>query len=147
MTLQVRASLALAATVIAVACTADAHQNEPGRPSILVQKAPETPATPAAQQEITTIDHVVPARDSVGPAPKVFRWTEAKGADSYSIGVWNEVDRLIWRQDHITGTTTERPTELELEAGTYFWTVAALSGDRQIADSGLAAFVVRTPEP
>lgn len=138
---------AMSTTLAIVACTgANAHQHEPSAPQIIVQQAPSTPAA-AGAQELDTIDHVVPARDSVGPAPAQFRWTAAKDADEYSIGIWNEVDRLVWRRDHITATATERPKDLELEAGTYFWTIAALRGGRQIADSGLAAFVVRTPEP
>lgn len=129
-----------------VACTGANAQNS--APNIIVQQAPPAPRTEVAQEAaIQTIDHVVPARDSVGPAPSEFRWTAAKDADEYSVGIWNEVDRLIWREDHIKTTTTTRPKELELEAGTYFWTVAALREGHQIADSGLAAFVVRTPEP
>jgi hypothetical protein len=91
-----------------------------------------------------TIQHVTPARDSIGPAPARFVWTAIKEADSYSIGVWNEVDVLIWRQDQIATTSVARPEEVRFEPGTYMWTVSALRNGQEIADSGLAAFIVRT---
>jgi hypothetical protein len=90
------------------------------------------------------LDHVMPARDSVGSAPKTFSWTAVQGADSYSIGVWNEVDVLVWRQNNIPTNSVTRPDDVPLEAGTYFWSVSALSNGEEVADSGLSAFVVRT---
>ena len=33
--------------------------------------------------------------------------------------------------------------DVPLEPGTYFWSISALREDNQIAESGLAAFVVR----
>jgi hypothetical protein len=136
---------AVAVVVGAVACSGAQAQQEQAGPIITVQKAPET--TPvSAEQAVETIDHVSPARDSVGKMPKLFQWTAAKDAEEYSIGIWNEVDRLVWRRDHITATSTPFPEEMEMEPGTYFWTVAALKGGQQIADSGLAAFVVRTDQ-
>ena len=56
--------------------------------------------------------------------------------------VWNEVDRLIWRHDDIPVTSIERPAGIDLEPGTYFWSVTAVQQGREIARSGLAAFVV-----
>lgn len=107
-----------------------------------------TPATTAPQTQDRSheqvIDHITPARDSVGPAPTRFVWTAIQGADSYSIGIWNEVDRMVWRLNGIEGTSVARPADVELEPGTYFWTVSALRDGDQIAESGLAAFVVRT---
>lgn len=100
-------------------------------------------APPATEQAPPLIDHVTPARDSVGKAPTRFEWTKVEGADRYAIGVWNEVDRLLWRQDNIPTNTIDRPEPVELEPGTYFWSVSALRGGRQIAESGLSAFVVR----
>jgi hypothetical protein len=90
------------------------------------------------------LDHVMPARDSVGSAPKTFSWTTVPGADSYSIGIWNEVDVLIWRQNGISTTSVTRPDDVSLEPGTYFWSVSALRNGEELADSGLSAFVVRT---
>jgi hypothetical protein len=91
------------------------------------------------------IEHVTPARDFVGAAPKVFEWTPVKGAEFYAIGVWSEVDVLWWRQDHITTNSAKWAGDRPLEPGTYFWSVTAVRGDRAIADSGLAGFVVRQP--
>ena len=90
------------------------------------------------------VDHVSPARDSVGPAPTRFAWTAIEGANLYAIGIWNEVDVLIWRQDNIASTSVTLPDTVQLEPGTYFWAVSALREGSQIAESGLAAFVVRT---
>ncbi|MFN7979596.1 MAG: hypothetical protein U0P30_15795 [Vicinamibacterales bacterium] len=102
----------------------------------------------AAQQGKVTprptgvIDHQVPRPDYVGKQPSRFAWTAAPEADHYAIGVWDEVERLIWRADDITGTTVQRPPDLNFAEGTYFWTVSALRGTQEIARSGLAAFVV-----
>lgn len=94
---------------------------------------------------IPTIEHVSPARDSVGAAPKTFSWTAVKGADSYAIGVWTEFDVLWWRKDGITTNSVAFAGDRPMEPGTYFWSVTAVQGDRAIADSGMAAFVVRQP--
>lgn len=108
---------------------------------------PAAPAARAQQQQdptrAQTVDHVAPARDSMGPLPARFVWTAVPGADSYSIGIWNEVDRLLWRMNNIPTTSVARPADVELEPGTYFWSVSALRGGYQIGESGLAAFVVR----
>ena len=90
------------------------------------------------------VDHLSPARDSVGPAPTRFAWTAIEGADLYAVGIWNEVDVLIWRQDNVPSTSVTLPDTVQLEPGTYFWAVSALREGSQIAESGLAAFVVRT---
>jgi hypothetical protein len=98
-------------------------------------------------REEQTIDHITPPRDFVGPAPTKFVWSAIQGADSYSVGIWNEVDRMVWRQNGVEGTSVPLPDDLVLEPGTYFWTVSALRDGYQIAESGLAAFVVRTETP
>src|SRR5262245_17826408 len=89
------------------------------------------------------LDHVSPARDSIGSVPKTFTWTAVPGADSYSIGIWNEIDMMVWRRNGIP-TTSVTPDDLTLEPGTYFWSVSALRNGQELADSGLSAFVVRT---
>ena len=92
------------------------------------------------------LDHVMPMRDSQGSMPTRFEWTSVPGADTYSIGIWNEVDMLIWRHDQIP-TNSFSPTDLRLEPGTYFWTISALKDGEEIAASGLSAFVVRPSNP
>jgi hypothetical protein len=102
-----------------------------------------TPAGQApAPQELRVIQHEVPKRDFVGAPPTEFRWSPIQGADRYAIGLWNETDRLMWRKDDITGTSVPMPKELYLDYGTYFWSVSALQNDREIAKSGMAAFVI-----
>ncbi len=93
------------------------------------------------------LDHLIPSRDSQGSVPKLFEWTAVPGADSYSIGIWNEVDMLLWRQDRITTNSFDSSQTLRLEPGTYFWSVSALRGGEEIAASGLSAFVVRPNNP
>lgn len=87
------------------------------------------------------IEHLLPKRDSVGGVPEKFEWTSVAGADHYTVGLWNEVDRMIWKQD--VGTSSIAwPAGQTLDMGTYYWSVTAWSKDRAIAASGLAAFVV-----
>jgi hypothetical protein len=92
------------------------------------------------------LDHLIPARDSQGSQPTRFEWTAVPGAETYSVGIWNEVDMMIWRKDQIT-TNYLVPTDLRLEPGTYFWTISALRGGEEITASGLSAFVVRPSNP
>ena len=99
-------------------------------------------AAVAVEQKTPTINHVSPARDSVGGAPTRFEWTAVQDADQYAIGVWDEVDRLVWRTDHVRGTSVTAPKDVKFEFGTYFWSVTALREDHAIAESGRSAFVV-----
>jgi hypothetical protein len=104
---------------------------------------PSTAASQAAPAlEMRVIQHEVPKRDFVGPAPTEFRWSPIQGADRYAIGLWNETDRLLWRKDDLTTPQVAMPKELYLDYGTYFWSVSALQHDREIAKSGMAAFVI-----
>jgi hypothetical protein len=121
----------IAAALIVVACSNSQEARE---------SAPPAPV----EQRLPTIDHVSPRRDSVGHAPTRFEWTAAEGANQYAIGIWNDVDRLMWRSDHVRGTSVDVPKDVEFEFGTYFWMVTALQDDRPVAESGRAAFVVTT---
>jgi hypothetical protein len=89
-----------------------------------------------------TIDHLLPPRDSTGAIPPLFAWTEFAGADRYAIGLWNEVDVMVWRRDDVRTSSVEWPADLRVEPGTYYWSVTALRDDRPVAESGLSAFVV-----
>jgi hypothetical protein len=93
------------------------------------------------------LDHLIPARDSQGSLPSRFEWTAVPGADSYSVGIWNEVDMLVWRLDNIPTNSFDRPDSLRLEPGTYFWTISALRSGEELTSSGLSAFVVRPANP
>jgi hypothetical protein len=95
-----------------------------------------------AENRLTVIEHVTPRRDSVGGVPPRFEWTAVANADSYTIGVWSEVDQMVWRQPHLTKALVEVPKDFDLEPGTYYWRVTALREDRPVGDSGLSAFVV-----
>ena len=101
-------------------------------------------AAPAGDSQAPLIDHLMPRRDSVGSAPDKFEWTTIEGADSYEIGLWNDVDVLLWRQRRIPENHIDRPKELAFDAGTYMWSIAAFRGEQPSAESGLAAFVGRT---
>ena len=101
----------------------------------------ETPGE--VEQRVPNIEHISPARDSVGAKPTRFEWTAAEGADRYAIGVWDDVDRLMWRNDRVQGTSVVLPDDVELGFGTYFWSVTALRDGRPVAESGRSAFVVR----
>jgi hypothetical protein len=122
--------VAAAVALMGTACTPSAaHREEP--------RAPAAGRSP-------NIDHLTPARDSIGAAPTRFTWTAIDGAEMYAIGIWNEVDVLVWRFDTVPETSITLPPEVRLEPGTYFWSISALREGREIAQSGLAAFVVRT---
>ena len=71
--------------------------------------AKESASGAAQAQEPKVIQHQVPRRDFVGHQPDKFVWTAVPEADHYAIGVWNEVDRLLWRKDDITGTSVRAP--------------------------------------
>ena len=119
------------AVVVGSACTAPAGSRDAA-----------LPAPSAATIRPPALDHVSPRRDAVGTTPTGFEWTRVAGADRYAIGIWNEVDMLMWRRDDVTGTAIAWPADLQLEFGTYYWGITALRDDRPIADSGRAAFVI-----
>lgn len=122
--------------------------------SLMCGCSPSSARTEDARQEKSrppraeppVINHVAPRRDSIGPAPTRFEWTSVAGVERYSFGLWNEADTLIWRQSGLHETFVERPKELELEPGTYFWSVTGERESRPIASSGLSAFVVMPPQ-
>ena len=99
-------------------------------------------ATSAVAAQNQTIKHVSPRPDSRGPQPKRLEWTAVPGADSYSVGIWNEVDVRIWRVSNVKTNAVDWPQGLDVEAGTYFWSIMAIRDDRPHGDSGLAAFIV-----
>jgi hypothetical protein len=111
-------------------------------PGCSASSAADRSVSSAAQGGV--IDHVLPRPDSVGAAPTRFEWTKAAGAASYDLSVWNDVDVLVWRHADIRATEVPAPKGWEPEPGTYFWAVVGFRADgRPVAESGLAAFVVR----
>src|SRR5262245_8292782 len=110
------------------------------------ETAPAAPSAPAAPlkspAEPSTIDHLLPRRDSSGPMPSRFEWTPVPGADNYVMGIWNEVDVLVWRADNLHSPSVDWPKGIALEPGTYFWAVTATRDDVPVGDSGRAAFIV-----
>jgi hypothetical protein len=116
----------------AVACS----QATAGQPSRQVKEAGTN------VQQLLTIDPVVPRRDFTGAPPDHFEWTAVKGADHYAIGIFNEVDVILWRNDDVQTNSIPWPAGLKLDGGTYFWSVSALQGERTIGDSGRTAFVI-----
>lgn len=97
-------------------------------------------AAPGAQGQ--ALNHVTPKRDSSGPIPARLEWTPVKGADNYAVGVWSEVDVLIWKMSNIQSNTVDWPKDIVVDSGTYFWSVMAFRNGQPMADSGLAAFIV-----
>jgi hypothetical protein len=125
-----RQLIVCAATVLSVVACTNAH--EAGGADLPV----------AVEQRPPTIEHVAPRRDFVGAPPTQFEWTAAANADAYALGVWDDVDRLIWRADHVKETTVSVPKDIEFVFGTYYWSVTALRGDQPVGESGRSAFVV-----
>ena len=100
-------------------------------------------ATEVAAIQRIQIEHLVPRPDFVGPTPSRLEWTAADGADSYVVGVENEIEIAVFDQEQIKTTSIPWPKEVKVEPGTYYWRITGYKGDRLIADSGRAAFVVR----
>lgn len=96
-----------------------------------------------AKIQKTLIEHLIPSRDYVGKHPPRFEWTGIDGVETYTVAIENEVEVEVFEQTGITGTTTPWPADLKLEPGTYFWRITGMKGDRMIADSGRAAFLLR----
>jgi len=126
--------LRLAAVIMAAIACAPAAQPQDG-----VSAAPAE--TSAQDQKIGVIEHLMPLRDATGRAPAQFMWSAAPGADRYVIGLWTEVDQMLWHTE-TTATSVARPESLQLDYGTYFWSVSAFRAGESVAESGRAAFVV-----
>jgi hypothetical protein len=92
-----------------------------------------------------TIEHITPRRDYVGPHPTKLEWTEVPGAESYAVTVENEIELVMMEKEGLTTTSMPWPKEVHLDPGTYFWRITAIKGNRILADSGRAAFLVREP--
>ncbi|MCC7124812.1 MAG: hypothetical protein IT178_08180 [Acidobacteria bacterium] len=107
-----------------------------------VAAAPAAAETAAA---IADIKHLHPAPDSIGPQPSHFAWSPVKEADSYTFRIWNEADVRVVSESGLLQTDIEFPSDSQMPAGTYFWAVVGMRGDVPVAESGLAAFVVRQP--
>ncbi len=103
----------------------------------------DAPAPEVAAITKQEIEHVTPRRDFVGPAPTRLEWTAIDGVDTYNITVITEIDSVVFQHAGARSTSIEWPKDIRLEPGTYFWRVVAVRGDRVVADSGRAAFVVR----
>ncbi len=131
----VRAALAVGTMMLGSACA-------PPVDGVADVAAASAPATDTARQALTTINHLVPRPDSVGPQPAKFAWTPIAGADSYAIGLVSEIDTVVWQTQGIAKAEVDWPANLEVPAGTYFWMVEGYREGGRIAESGRAAFVV-----
>jgi len=124
------------AALTMVACAADSTAAAASEPAAAL--------APAAEQS-GDIKHIEPAPDSVGPQPVRFVWSKVENAETYTLRIWNEADVRVASETGIRTTSAEFPKDADMPAGTYFWSVLALRGDQVIAESGMAAFVVRKP--
>ena len=91
------------------------------------------------------IEHIVPSRDSVGRQPTRLEWTAVDGVESYALTVENEIEIEMFGLEDLKTNSAPWPKEIKLDPGTYFWRIIALKGNRVIADSGRAAFLIREP--
>lgn len=117
--------------------------------SLACARASDPPAaapmtTPGPEPRLiaqTTIAHLAPKRDFVGPVPVRFEWTAVKDADSYLFELQNEIG-MVASAKGILVTFLDWPKDQRLAPGTYFWLVSAIRDGRAIAGSGRSAFVV-----
>jgi hypothetical protein len=124
----------LALVVLSLACVAPGNAPEASTGSAQIDKI-----------DRVKIEHVVPRPDFVGPLPTRLEWTAAAGVDNYTVSVENEIEIPVFDQDGVTTTSVPWPKEVRIEPGTYYWRITGMKGDRVIADSGRAAFVVHEP--
>lgn len=129
-----RVLLLLALAVLSASCA---------RPSASAASDAAPASATAATQPSLVIDFVRPRPDTVGSTPERFEWTAVPGADRYTFGLWTETDQMLVKQDGLTTTFVLWPEGTRLDPGTYYWSVAAFQGERGLASSGLAAFVVQ----
>jgi hypothetical protein len=102
-------------------------------------------AAPATVEQPKDIKHLEPSPDSVGPQPVRFTWSKVDAAESYTLRIWNEADVRVVSETGLKVTTIDFPKDVDMPAGTYFWSIVAMRGDEAVAESGLAAFVVQKP--
>jgi hypothetical protein len=126
-----RCSVVIVALALATGCTKSAGQSD----------GPSGSATAGP----AVIDPVMPARDSVGPAPNRFEWTPIKDADRYEIELLTDIDMEVFSHGDVRGTVLPMPDGVVLTPGTYFWRVGAVRNGRLVGDSGRSAFMVRDP--
>lgn len=89
---------------------------------------------------VSPVEEKVPVRDGVA-----FKWEGLAGATSYTIEVFDRSMSLLWRSGLTAGTEVGLPVEIALKMAsgeTYYWRVAALTGDRRESRSKLAEFSV-----
>ena len=65
--------------------------------------------------------------------------------DSYAINVENEIEIPVFDQEGIKTTSVPWPKEAGVKTSAYCWHIVGLKGDKIVADSGRAAFVVLEP--
>jgi len=102
-------------------------------------------AAPGAVEQPKDIKHLEPSPDSVGPQPVRFSWSKIEAAESYTLRIWNEADVRVVSETGLKVTSIDFPKDIDMPAGTYFWSIVAMRADEAIAESGLAAFVVQKP--
>jgi hypothetical protein len=74
-----------------------------------------------------------------------FKWQGLAGADAYTVEVFDNSFRLLWRSGRIVGTEARLPAEVDrqVKAGqTYYWMVTAITDGRAEVKSKLAEFSV-----
>jgi hypothetical protein len=127
-----------------MALTAGAALARSSDGAVSAEPAPRHASSQAAAAS-RDIRHLEPRPDFVGPQPERFTWSGVDGADSYTLRIWNEADTRVLSEEGLTTTTVDFPKDNDMPAGTYFWAIVGMRGDRPIAESGLAAFVVQKP--
>ena len=130
-----RYSMLLAAALVVV--TSIACAPEPA--------AAAASATAGAVEQPKDIKHLEPRPDAVGPQPVRFSWTKVDAAENYTLRIWNEADVRVVSETGLTVTSIDFPKDIDMPAGTYFWSIVAMRGEDAVAESGLAAFVVQKP--
>jgi hypothetical protein len=91
----------------------------------------------------TDVRLVEPVNDEFKKSHLVFTWTDRKGANSYSLELYDESLRLIWKSPNVRETQYHLPPDISQKLEpfhTYFWMITVAMQNGTIIESPLAHF-------
>lgn len=90
------------------------------------------------------VELIEPVAARISRSALVFRWKSLASADSYTLGIFEENLKPVWKSQRITRSTLILPTEVSLRLSLnkpYFWMVTAFAEGQEVA-SALGKFVL-----
>jgi hypothetical protein len=104
------------------------------------------PSAPPSTTRNARSDGPVPISPSgqVAAPPARFEWHPMVGARSYELLLFRQEGTLLW-EGRATGASVERPADLQLPPGRYYWRVRAVMEENTTAESHLTPFEIKQP--